>query len=159
MVHCHLSNFTSVAIRQPEFLLVATAESAQMRGLATGVDSKADIGGPITRDISAGGAGLSTSARSSSLGPTHLAGGFPPTRRIACPISTGHYQRSLVSGGRGAGAASRRSRWRAGQVASRMAMAPILEGKRGFVETRPALRRSDPGASRPGPARRRRAIL
>ncbi len=26
--------------------------------------------------------------------------GFPPTRRIACPISMGHYQRSLVSGRR-----------------------------------------------------------
>ena len=47
-----------------------------MRGFATGVGSKADMGGPITRDISEGGAGLSTPARSSSLGPTHLAGGF-----------------------------------------------------------------------------------
>ena len=25
-----------------------------------------------------------------------IARGFPPTRRIACPISMGHYQRSLV---------------------------------------------------------------
>ena len=78
MVNCHLNNFTSVAIRQPEFLLVATGASAQMRGLATGVGSISNIGGPITRDISAGGAGLSTSARSSSLGPTHLAEGFFP---------------------------------------------------------------------------------
>ena len=57
---------------------MAKAESAQMRGLATGVDSKADVGGPITRDVSEDGAGLSTPARSSSLGPTHLAGGLIP---------------------------------------------------------------------------------
>ncbi len=29
---------------------------------------------------------------------SRIARGFPPTRRIACPISMGHYQRSLVSG-------------------------------------------------------------
>ena len=46
--------------------------------IATAVGSKADIGGPITRDISEGGAGLSNPARSSSLGPTHLAGGLIP---------------------------------------------------------------------------------
>ena len=28
---------------------------------------------------------------------SRIARGFPPTRRIACPISMGHYQRSLVS--------------------------------------------------------------
>ena len=81
MVHCHLNNFNSVAIRQPEFLLLATGGSAQMRGFATGVGSKADMGGPITRGISDGGAGLSTPARSSSLGPTHLAGGLIPFQR------------------------------------------------------------------------------
>ncbi len=49
-----------------------------MRGFTTGVGSKADIGGPITRGISEGGAGLSTLARSSSLGPMHLTGGLIP---------------------------------------------------------------------------------
>ncbi len=50
----------------------ATGGSAQTRGFATGVGSKADIGEPITRDISDDGAGLSPPARSSSLGPVHL---------------------------------------------------------------------------------------
>ena len=35
----------------------ATGGSAQIRGFATGVGSKADIGEPITRDFSDGGAG------------------------------------------------------------------------------------------------------
>ena len=52
-----------------------------MRGFATGVGAKDDIDGPITRDISEDGAGLSTPARSSSLGPMHLAGGFFPFER------------------------------------------------------------------------------
>ena len=51
------------------------------RGFAASVGAKADVGGPVTRDISAGGTGLSTPARSSSLGPTHLAGGLIPFER------------------------------------------------------------------------------
>ncbi len=47
-----------------------------MRGFATGVGSEAGIGGPVTRDIGEDGAGLSPPARSSSLGPMHLAGGI-----------------------------------------------------------------------------------
>ncbi len=31
-----------------------------------------------------------------ALTMSRIARGFPPTRRIACPISMGHYQRSLV---------------------------------------------------------------
>ena len=54
---------------------MATDESAQMRGFATGAGSKADMGGPITRDISDDGAGLSIPARSSSLGPAGNGGG------------------------------------------------------------------------------------
>ena len=46
----------------------------------SGVGSKADIGGPITRDISDDGADLSIPARSSSLGLMHLAG------RSLCPV-------------------------------------------------------------------------
>ncbi len=42
----------------------------------SGLGSKADIGGPVTLDISEGGAGLSTPARSSSFGPWNVAGGF-----------------------------------------------------------------------------------
>ncbi len=34
-----------------------------MRGFATGVGSKAGVGGPISRDFSEGGAGLSTPGR------------------------------------------------------------------------------------------------
>ena len=34
--------------------------------------------------------------RRKALPMTRIARGFPPTRRIACPISMGHYQRSLV---------------------------------------------------------------
>ncbi len=49
-----------------------------MRGFATGVGSNADVGGPMTRHIGEDGAGLSTPARSSSLGPMHLAGGLIP---------------------------------------------------------------------------------
>ena len=41
----------------------------------SGVVSKADMGRPITRDISEDHAGLSIPARSSSLGPMYLAGG------------------------------------------------------------------------------------
>ena len=59
-------------------LFLAPGGSAQMRGFATGVGSKADMGGPITGDISEDGAGLSTPARSSSLGPMRLAGGLIP---------------------------------------------------------------------------------
>ncbi len=57
---------------------LATDACAQMRGFAAGVGPKADMGGPITGDISEDGAGLSTTARSSSLGPMHLAGGLIP---------------------------------------------------------------------------------
>ncbi len=34
--------------------------------------------------------------RRKALPMSRIARGFPPTRRIACPISMGHYQRSLV---------------------------------------------------------------
>ena len=34
--------------------------------------------------------------RRQALTMSRIARGFPPTRRIACPISMGHYQRSLV---------------------------------------------------------------
>ncbi len=34
--------------------------------------------------------------RRKALTMPRIARGFPPTRRIACPISMGHYQRSLV---------------------------------------------------------------
>ncbi len=49
-----------------------------MHGFATGVGAEADMGGPTTRDICEDGAGLSTPARSSSLGPMRLAGGLIP---------------------------------------------------------------------------------
>ena len=34
--------------------------------------------------------------RRKTLTMTHIAGGFPPTRRVAHAISRGHYKRSLV---------------------------------------------------------------
>jgi hypothetical protein len=34
--------------------------------------------------------------RRQALTMSRIARGLPPTRRIACPISMGHYQRSLV---------------------------------------------------------------
>ncbi len=34
--------------------------------------------------------------RRKALAMSRIARGFPPTRRIACAISMGHYQRSLV---------------------------------------------------------------
>ncbi len=39
-----------------------------------------------------------TGGRRKALPMSRIARGFPPTRRIACPISMGHYQRSLVLG-------------------------------------------------------------
>ncbi len=39
--------------------------------------------------------------RRKALTMSRIAFGFPPTRRIACTISMGHYQRSLVLGGKG----------------------------------------------------------
>ncbi len=36
--------------------------------------------------------------RRKALTMSRNARGFPPTRRVACPISMGHYQRSLVLG-------------------------------------------------------------
>ena len=71
--HCY-----GTVLGRPQLVgpLLAKSGSAQTRGFAAGVGAKADIGGPITRDISEDGAGLSIPVRSSSLGPMHLAGAF-----------------------------------------------------------------------------------
>ncbi len=39
-----------------------------------------------------------TGGRRKALRMSRIARGFPPTRRIACPNSMGHYQRDLVEG-------------------------------------------------------------
>ncbi len=41
--------------------------------------------------------GRTAGGRRKTLTMPRIARGFPPTRRIACTISMGHYQRSLVS--------------------------------------------------------------
>ncbi len=40
--------------------------------------------------------GRTAGGRRKALTMSRIARGFPPTRRIACTISMGHYQRSLV---------------------------------------------------------------
>ncbi len=40
--------------------------------------------------------GRTAGGRRKALPMSRIARGVPPTRRIACPISMGHYQRSLV---------------------------------------------------------------
>ncbi len=42
--------------------------------------------------------GRTAGGRRKTLPMSHIARGFPPTRRIAHAISRGHYQRSLVLG-------------------------------------------------------------
>ncbi len=40
--------------------------------------------------------GRTAGGRRKALTMSRIARGFPPTRRVACPISMGHYQRDLV---------------------------------------------------------------
>ncbi len=42
--------------------------------------------------------GRTAGGRRKALTMSRIVRGFPPTRRIACPLSMGHYQRSLVLG-------------------------------------------------------------
>ncbi len=48
------------------------------------------------RDIGSHVPRLKAMGRPKALPMSRIARGFPPARRIACPISMGHYQRSLV---------------------------------------------------------------